>query len=272
MSQMNEILAKVPAALASQPSQKVSNDYVFVPTTEIVDTLAAEGWTLRSGQQRKSKSNSEGAKHMLRFSNGIFADMTQSRRAPEIVIVNAHDTTAALRGYAGVIEFACMNGLIISSQMFNEFRINHVNTTKDDILAVVAEMTKGIPELFKNINRYEGIKISDKAKVEFAERAIALRYNKEFLDENGVTNFRDLRNAVNVESVMRINRDADMASNLWKHYNVVQENLIRGGFTKANRSEEQKSSEVRKSRPIKNIDQDIRINQGLWQLLEEFAN
>ena len=53
---------------------------------------------------------------------------------------------------------------------------------------------------------------------------------------------------------------------LWTTFNVVQENVIRGGI----RGRTEKGSLTR-TREVTGIDGDIKLNQALWKLAEEFA-
>jgi hypothetical protein len=66
---------------------------------------------------------------------------------------------------------------------------------------------------------------------------------------------------VTPEQVVVPRREADARFNVWATYNVVQENLTRGGLSG-------RAVTVRntRTRTIEAIRQDVRINNGLWQL------
>ena len=61
--------------------------------------------------------------------------------------------------------------------------------------------------------------------------------------------------------------DGSGARSLWATYNVVQENMIRGGLVARNTS-----GRIHRTHKIMSIDRDVRINRGLWALTEQFAN
>ena len=62
-------------------------------------------------------------------------------------------------------------------------------------------------------------------------------------------------------------RREDREPTLWSAYNRVQEKLVNGGrFERA-----PKGKTVLKSRGLKSVTEDIRINQGLWMLTERMA-
>lgn len=56
-------------------------------------------------------------------------------------------------------------------------------------------------------------------------------------------------------------RPIDDGNDLWRVFNVVQENVMRGGIT--GRSAKGRAS---RSRAIRAIREDVRINNDLWQL------
>ncbi len=54
-----------------------------------------------------------------------------------------------------------------------------------------------------------------------------------------------------------------MKPDLYTQFNVVQENILRGGVPGLN-----KDGQIRLSRPVNNIEKSNRINSELWGLLE----
>jgi hypothetical protein len=61
------------------------------------------------------------------------------------------------------------------------------------------------------------------------------------------------------DQLLSARRDADFGNSLWLTYNVVQENLVTGGLQ--GRSASGRTS---RTRAIRAIREDIRINVGLW--------
>jgi hypothetical protein len=66
---------------------------------------------------------------------------------------------------------------------------------------------------------------------------------------------------VTPEQVVAPRREADARVDVWTSYNVVQENLMRGGLT--GRSATGRNT---RTRTIEAIREDVRINNGLWEL------
>ena len=66
-----------------------------------------------------------------------------------------------------------------------------------------------------------------------------------------------------VNTVLAARRGEDMSSDLWTVFNRTQENLIQGGFLV--------SGGRRRSRSITNIDKNVSINTGLWDLASQYS-
>jgi hypothetical protein len=59
-------------------------------------------------------------------------------------------------------------------------------------------------------------------------------------------------------------RKEDEAKDLWTVFNVVQEKIITGDFKYTI------GTKNRKARQIKNFQQDIKLNEQLWEVAENF--
>lgn len=68
------------------------------------------------------------------------------------------------------------------------------------------------------------------------------------------------------EQIINPRRVLDRGQDLWTTFNVVQENVIRGGIR--GRTEKGKMT---RTREVTGIDGDIKLNQVLWKMAEEFA-
>jgi hypothetical protein len=63
-------------------------------------------------------------------------------------------------------------------------------------------------------------------------------------------------------------RPEDRGNDLWTTFNVVQENLIRGGVGYTTRNSKGRKV-YRRSRPVRGIDGDLKLNRALWRQAEE---
>ena len=72
---------------------------------------------------------------------------------------------------------------------------------------------------------------------------------------------------VNPSMLLNPRRYGDGAKDLWTTLNTVQENIIRGGQRDYSRRRPD-GSRMPKSRAIKGIDEDMKLNKALWQMAE----
>ena len=89
----------------------------------------------------------------------------------------------------------------------------------------------------------------------FAEKAILARFG----EERQVT-------GISLDELLAPERKLDEGSNLWVVFNRVQEKLTHGSFTHINAK-----GKLRKARGIKNFQQDMELNEKLWELAEEYV-
>jgi hypothetical protein len=70
---------------------------------------------------------------------------------------------------------------------------------------------------------------------------------------------------MNPEALLVPRREEDKKETLWATFNVVQENLTKGGVEG---NKETKKGKKRKTRGLTNINRDLAVNQELWRLAE----
>jgi hypothetical protein len=71
---------------------------------------------------------------------------------------------------------------------------------------------------------------------------------------------------IQAEQLLRPRRMSDKAADLWTTFNVVQENVVKGGVP-GRTARNQRTS----TREITGIDQNVKINKALWMLADGMA-
>lgn len=113
-----EIASVAPSAMAVTQHSSRSDRYTYIPTSEVIAGMATAGFLPFSATQSRTRDESrrEFTKHMIRFRQ--VSDMTRAaivgEMVPEIVLVNAHDGSAAYSLMAGLWRFVCGNGMMVS--------------------------------------------------------------------------------------------------------------------------------------------------------------
>jgi hypothetical protein len=126
-----------------------------------------------------------------------------------------------------------------------EHRGNIVRNVVDAALAIVRDFSR----VGDVVQRMSTFNLTSEQRLDFARQALAVRYS------------RDQHWPVTPVQVVSPRRDSDARPNLWAAFNTIQENLMRGGLTGRSAT-----GRISRTRSIEAIREDVRINNGLWQL------
>ena len=249
-----EILAaQAPAALGNRADNRVSDRYSFVPTDKVIDLLEKEGWNLQKARQVTSRTwNPETAKHHLTFAHERMsrADLAVGDSVPRLDMINAHNGLGTYKLLAGIFRFVCSNGLIVSERDFGHVKLRHIGFSEKDVIKASQAVIENVSKLSEVVDEWQGLDMNMGQIRSFGEEAAALRWDGDTATEMA-------------ENLIRPRREQDKRSDLWTVFNVVQENLMKGGFSN--------SDTGRRARPVKNIDKTVTYNQGVWELASNRA-
>ena len=249
----NEALYRhVPSIFASEAHDSRSERYVYVPTIDIVEGLRREGWFPFFAVQSVPRDGSRHghAKHMLRLrrDGGI-----GKSEAAEVIIVNSHDGTSAYQMFAGMLRFVCTNSMI-AGERFEEIRVPHKGGIQDQIIEGVFTVAEDFPRLIDASETMKEITLNPDERRVLAEASLVARYGDE-------------ESPVRPDQIIEPRRREDVGPSLWTTFNVIQENVIRGGL---NGRKQNAEGRIRRSqtRAINGIDQNVTLNRALWTLAE----
>jgi hypothetical protein len=246
------VLASIPALSKTEPWHGVSSKYAFLSTAKVIEALGSEGikpYSCKTSYTRMEDKRGY-TKHMLRFRQPSTDKPIVGGVHPEIVLTNSHDRGSSFSIELGLFRLVCSNGLVVSSGVFDAFRIRHVSTDIDTVLGAVHSILQQFPQVEDSIRRMQGVQLTDSQREYMAQLAMGLRW------EADKAPFESTR-------LLSYRRSADSGKDLWSTYNVIQENMLQGQHVRAYHS--------RSTRAIKSIDSDLAINRGLWSIAERYA-
>jgi len=249
----NETLYRhVPSIFAREAHDSRSERYVYVPTIEIVEGLRREGWFPFFAVQAVPRDGERmgHAKHMLRLRRD---DGIGKQEAAEVIIVNSHDGTSAYQMFAGVLRFVCTNSMI-AGERFEEVRVPHKGAIQDQIIEGVYTVAEDFPRLIDATDGMKDTRLSSDEQRVLAEASLVARYGE---DES----------PVRPDQIIAPRRREDVGQSLWQTFNVIQENLIRGGVDGRRQTSDGRIRRSR-TRAINGIDQNVGLNRALWTLAE----
>lgn len=250
-----------PSVFAAAPSPTRGPRYAYVPTITPLQALLEAGWGVYEAAQQRARAADRDpyTKHMLRLRKmKDFKAPKVGDGFPEVVLINAHDGTAAYHLFAGYFRFICSNGLIVGNTLAG-LKVRHTvgpQTSMEVLQAGERIVTEKFPKMTEYIDRLKGTEANTGQQARLAERAIRLRYGQ------SVAPFPS-------SDLLQCRRDEDKDPTLWNMLNRIQENIMNGGW------ETRSAMFARRSavRPVERVSAVATINGGLWDeainILEE---
>lgn len=249
-----------PSIFAPAPFHAMSARYKFIPTVEVVDMLAEKGFRPVRAQQSNCRTVGKGdyTRHMVRFRHDDnLGPMDLNQEVPEVVMTNSHDGSAGYEFMTGIYRLVCLNGLVVQSAQIEAFKVRHTGGSSfhEQVIEATYRVVEDAPKTAAQIESWKGITLDLPRQAAFAEAAASLR---------------EITPTSNHE-VLRAHRVADASApdgtrDLWRTFNAVQENLLRGGIGRIN-----DKGRRGRTRGITSVDADIKTNRALWVLAERMA-
>ncbi len=248
-----------PSVFASSAHESRSERYSHIASRDILQALVAEGFQPYSVLQGGSRDAGKRGftKHLVRFRHQSQAAVVGSHHT-EVCLLNSHDGTSSYRLFAGVFRLVCSNGLVVGEGEIADVRVPHFGDVVGRVVEGCVQVLGSLPQVNERVEEFSSLQLSQGERYAFGAAALAAKY------EDGAA-------PVTVEQVLTPQRREDTASDLWSTFNVVQENLIRGGLSYAQRDERGRIAARRSTRPVQGVDGSIALNRALWTLSSELA-
>jgi hypothetical protein len=253
---LDELKKTCSSIFTEQPSSHVSEKYTHIPTTVVVEDMMKLGWDpVKAKQVTVRKGNDGYQKHLIVFQNEnllIKGDGGDDSYV-QLLLTNSHNGKCSFRFEVGIFRLICSNGLVVKSTDLGSLKIRHVGYTFDELQTQLNQFISSLDKVVEKMNVMQSKNISIEEAKQIAQRALQIRFNnKDKYDDNLLNN------------IITPTRIEDNGESLWKFFNVIQERIVNGDFRY------QHGLKTRKARKIKNFQQDMMINQQLWEMAEEF--
>lgn len=234
----------------------MSDRYQVVNTIRTIEPLLENGWhiTRASQAQYRRVSKGEHGYHIVALSR---EDLVYNDMQVEALFCNSHNGSKKYEIKLGCYRLVCSNGIITTEAGFDEVSIKHLYVPEviEDRSAQIIERA---PKIVSKIGEWSEFQLSDKAYFTFAQHALALRFptHAKSGDDFPLT----------VEQLSQVRRPEDMGNDLWRVFNRVQENIIKGGIVGVTRH-----GGKRLTSKVQSIHRNVEVNQGLWAAAEAIA-
>jgi len=249
----DRLVTMAPSIGATQGHYQVSDKYSFVSTLQAINFLRDSGWIPVSCSEVKARKKDKVGyqKHMIRLTR---SDLMVGEHRMDLVLYNSHDRGSAFILIGGVFSFICSNGMIVGDKMA-EFHHKHMGFNPQQFIESADQVQNHMVNVAGVIDDWKTIELSPNEKGIYVSAAHQIIYDEP--EKAPIEPFR----------LLTARRYQDEKKNdLWGVFNTVQENAIRGGLI--GRTVEGKRTKTRK---VKSIDKDKKLNKALWILTEKMA-
>jgi hypothetical protein len=253
-----EIKERASSVFTAQGSPDTSQKYSHISTDRIIEDMEALGWGVVDAKQVRARKGEGYQKHLVVFrNNDLFIEGADGDDVfPQILLTNSHDGKNAFTFTAGLFRMICENGLVISTQEFENMKIRHYGYDFTKLQEVITSMVEALPLTVESMNKFKQTQLNEEKALEFAKKALEVRFGEE--QAQNIT--------IDLRELITPTRPEDEGNDLWSVFNVVQEKLTHGMFNY------QTGTKMRKARKIKNFRQDIDLNAKLYELANNYIN
>ncbi len=143
----------------------------------------------------------------------------------------------------------CTNGLVVSMGVFPAWRVTHRGDVLRYVVCAAYRISERFDALAAGVERMERTVLDAGERLAFAAQALALRFPK------------DVHAGLEPSQLLVPRRQEDVGNDLWRTFNVVQENVLRGGLSRRSAT-----NRLTRTRRITAIAEDIRLNSALWEM------
>ena len=261
---LDDVAHFAPSAMAIAAHESRSARYTYIPTVDIIRGMMAEGFQPFRASQSTSRIEGRAAftKHMIRFRHAGAQLQNVGDIIPEVVLINSHDGSSAYKLIAGLFRLVCSNGLMVSDAEIAAVTVRHQGNILENVIEGSYSLVKDSQKAIGTAKAWSALQLTDGEQKVFGEAAHTLR----FADAEGKVD-----TPITAAQLLAPRRSADAGNDLWKTFNRVQENTLKGGLHARAQWVNGERRNAVTTREVKGIDQDVKLNRALWTLTERMA-
>lgn len=246
---------RVPALFATSPDPRMSANYGFTNTYELLKFIEPRGYVVDSVQQT---GRGPFAKVMVKMHHRESVRLNGDRA--QLVLLDSHNGTSAIKLMLGFYRLICSNGMIVGNTLFEHSLRHNQPDVQAQLMLSVLEADKVMPRITNIVSELQSRDARDTVGFSnFIDRvAMARLYNH--IEE---PSFRHRVNAMRGTLTQR-RRIEDRSDDLWTAVNVIQENALRGVSYYYD-------GKMVHLREIKAIDAQVKLNREIWNAAQELV-
>lgn len=289
---LDRVRSIAPSVFAEGKHESRSERYGYVDSFAMIQGLLDKGFEITAASEARAKDESKKGftKHMVRLRHAAsyqalktgLADAREAGKggfirdqqvamslgvSAEVVLTNSHDGTSAVTLHGGLLRAACFNGLIVADTLIESIHVTHSKRLVANVIDAAFSVAEQSSKTIEVVQSWSGLLLAPAEQLALAKAAHVARFAD---DEGNVTT------TVQPQRLLEARRSADSGSDLWTTFNRVQENVVKGGLNDYRKSKVDEAGKYHgpralKTRPVKGIDGNVKLNKALWTLAEEMA-
>lgn len=259
----DELYKLAPSIFTNEAHDSRSERFAPIATIDVLRRIAQDGFVPVGAKQAASRDPVRAffTKHLVRLRKLDGKQREVGDSVFEVLLRNANDGTARYHLMGGLWRIRCMNSLVAHDKTISEIAIRHSGDPATQVLQASTRLLEQSDKVLMHADAWGKIDLSEPERLAFAKKAHKLRFEGK---DYGVAS------AVGPERLLETRRPGDSAKDLWTTFNVVQENIIRGGQEGDGHTGGGKRCHY-SSRAVNGIDADVTMNSALWGMADELA-
>jgi len=236
--------------------QRIKQKPFYIPTLDVVEMLQKEGFQLKGVAEQRGK-NRKISSHYLDLHHPDFKMYDRKGNIESLFTVKLSNSTngnTALQVQPGAFRYVCINNMM--HRDYATAKIKHTEVDYNKLPQIINQLTNQADRYLDSFRNFKNVILTVEQANALARDAYRIKFNDDF-DLNRADYVNNLRaSQVNLEQeekvlqLLKVNRIEDEGNDLWTVFNRIQENL---------------------TADIKNFNTDIKLNQQLFGLAEQYA-
>ncbi len=162
---------------------------------------------------------------------------------------------------AGIFRLVCWNGMVVSESMQDSIAVRHSGDVITEVVNGSLRIAQNAPKILDTVQSWKRLELTSGEQTALAESAHVVRFG----DAEG-----NVDTPIAPAQLLQSRRRDDNGADLWRTFNRVQENAVRGGLSAWGHDATGHRRRTT-TREVKAIDQDVKLNRALWHLAERMA-
>ena len=180
---LDEVKQRAKSIFTATAAPTVSDKFTHIPTNRVIEDMEQLGWGVVDAKEVKArKEGTKGfQKHLVVFRNPdvVINGADGDTVFPQILLTNSNDGKNAFTFTAGLFRMVCENGLVISTEQFNDVKMRHMGYTFEELQSQIREMVEQLPLTVESMNKMKQIQLTEEQAQDLAKKALTTRFTEE---------------------------------------------------------------------------------------------